>query len=103
MPALSGSTKKVSVYGRKAEVRVVNRHSTFTSLENDENDPFGFFKVQPKPKATYGRSRASLFPADILEDSPAKDAASSDDSLDGAASMDNNAHGEQREKIQEIR
>ncbi len=50
MPALSGSTKKVSVYGRKAEVRVVNRHSTFTSLENDENDPFGFFKAQPKPK-----------------------------------------------------
>lgn len=91
MPALSGSTKKVSVYGRKAEVRVVNRHSTFTSLENDENDPFGFFKAQPKPKITYGRSRASTFPADILEDSPAKDAASSDDSLDEAASMDKSA------------
>lgn len=65
MSFLSGNTKKVSVYGRKAEVRVVNRQSTFISLEKDENDPFGFFKPQTKPRATYGRSRASVLPSTL--------------------------------------
>lgn len=68
MSYLSGNTKKVFVYGRKAEIRVVNRHSAFTLLDNDENDPFGFFKPQSRPKATYGRSRASALPSKVYSE-----------------------------------
>ncbi|KAJ9476345.1 Serine/threonine-protein kinase Haspin-like protein [Pseudozyma hubeiensis] len=98
MSFLSGSTKKVSVYGRKAEVRVVNRHSTFTSLENDENDPFGFFKPQTKPKVTYGKSRASVLPLslgssgagsiqDTLGDQSAADQSSAYETADSSSSF----------------
>ncbi|CDS00530.1 uncharacterized protein SPSC_02079 [Sporisorium scitamineum] len=85
MPYLSGNTKKVSVYGRKAEVRVVNRQSTFTSLDNDENDPFGFFKTQTKPKATYGKSRAPMLPSKLYSKSAESD---SDDSVDDLSATD---------------
>ncbi|GAC99589.1 hypothetical protein PHSY_007192 [Pseudozyma hubeiensis SY62] len=98
MSFLSGNTKKVSVYGRKAEVRVVNRHSTFTSLENDENDPFGFFKPQTKPKVTYGKSRASVLPLslgsngagsiqDTLRDQSAADQSSAYETADSSSSF----------------
>lgn len=98
MSFLSGNTKKVSVYGRKAEVRVVNRHSTFTSLENDENDPFGFFKPQTKPKVTYGKSRPSVLPLslgsngagsiqDALRDQSAADQSSAYETADSSSSF----------------
>ncbi|CBQ68238.1 conserved hypothetical protein [Sporisorium reilianum SRZ2] len=85
MSFLSGSTKKVSVYGRKAEVRVVNRQSTFTSLENVENDPFGFFKPQTKPKATYGKSRASMLPSKLHSKSTGSE---DDDSVNELSATD---------------
>ncbi|TKY91047.1 hypothetical protein EX895_001046 [Sporisorium graminicola] len=88
MAYLSGSTKKVSVYGRKAEVRVVNRQSSFTSLENDENDPFGFFKPQAKPKATYGKSRASMLPPKPCPKSAESDDDDSIDVLDHSQAYD---------------
>ncbi|KAJ1602267.1 hypothetical protein NDA14_003614 [Ustilago hordei] len=81
MSFLSGSTKKVSVYGRKAEVRVVNRHSAFTTLDADENDLFGFFNSQAKPKSAYGRSRASLL-ASQLHATAETETSEADDTLE---------------------
>ena len=95
MSFLSGNTKKVSVYGRKAEVRVVNRHSAFTSLENDENDPFGFFKPsQPKPKATYARSRATMLPSQLLSAPTEMDEDSNDNTLESQPATDQSAEYE---------
>lgn len=91
MSFLSGSTKKVSVYGRKAEVRVVNRHSTFTTVESDENDPFGFFPTQTKPKSTYGRSRASVLPSQLLRDSTEAEMSEADDTLESQSATDRSA------------
>ncbi|PWY97423.1 hypothetical protein BCV70DRAFT_202857 [Testicularia cyperi] len=65
MSYLSTQTKKVSVYGRKASSRVINRQSTFTALANDENDPFGFFQprasspLKPKSKPSTSSSPSS--------------------------------------------
>ena len=81
MSLLSGNTKKVSVYGRKAEVRVVNRQSAFTAVGADENDPFGFFTTQAKPRATYGRSRASVLPSQRLPNNATVE--DEEDTLDG--------------------
>lgn len=91
MSFLSGNTKKVSVYGRKAEVRVVNRHSTFTSLQNDENDPFGFLNIPSRPKPTYERSRASVLPSQLLSESTDSDGDNDDDTLDSQPAADQSA------------
>nr|CDI51743.1 serine threonine kinase [Melanopsichium pennsylvanicum 4] len=92
MSFLSAHTKKVSVYGRKAEVRVINRNSTFNNLNNDENDPFGFFNAQPKPSITHGRSRASVLPAEPLsEHVDSKNDTNNQDPLDSRPASDQSA------------
>ncbi|SPO21432.1 related to ALK1 - protein kinase [Ustilago trichophora] len=91
MSFLSGNTKKVSVYGRKAELRIVNRHSTFTSLQNDENDPFDFLNSRSRPKTTYGRSRASVLPSQLLSESSDSDGDNDDDSLNSQPAADQSA------------
>lgn len=94
MSFLSGHTKKVSVYGRKAEVRVVNRHNTFTALGTDENDPFGFFNAQTKPKSTYGRSRALILPPGLLSRSIESEDEDKDDALESHSAIDESAQYE---------
>ncbi|SPO20512.1 related to ALK1 - protein kinase [Ustilago trichophora] len=92
MSFLSGHTKKVSVYGRKAEVRVINRHSTFTSLQNDENDPFGFLNTHSrKPTTTYRRTRPSVLPSQLLSESTGSDEDNNDDTLHSQPAADQSA------------